>query len=387
MLDCQRALFDLPDHVHYLNCAYMAPMSRAVEAAGVVGLARKRRPYEFTPAHFFDESERLRALFGRLVGAPDGERVALVPSVSYGMAIVARNTPLAARQTIVVAHEQFPSNVYAWRKLCTQRGAELVTVEPAPGAADRAQSWNERLLAALDGRTAVVALPHVHWADGTRFDLEALGARARELGAALVVDGTQSVGALEFDVERVRPDALVCAGYKWLLGPYSLGYAYFGPRYDGGDPLEENWIAREGSEDFRALVQYHDAYQPGARRYDVGERSNLHLMPMAVAALEQVLDWRVERIQEYTRALASRLVARAAPLGFVAQAEPGRAGHLLGLRAPATLELASVAERLRAAEVHVSLRGQSIRVAPHLYNDERDVDALVDVLASSAAAS
>ena len=114
----------------------------------------------------------------------------------------------------------------------------------------------------------------MHWTDGTRFDLAAIGARAREVGAALVVDGTQSVGALPFDVQQLRPDALVCATYKWLMGPYSLGFAYLGPRFDDGEPLEETWIGRRGSENFKELVDYQDDYQPGALRYDVGERSN-----------------------------------------------------------------------------------------------------------------
>jgi len=124
----------------------------------------------------------------------------------------------------------------------------------------------------------------VHWTDGTRFDLVAIGRAARRVGAAFVVDGTQSVGALPFDVREIQPDALVCAGYKWLLGPYAMGAAYFGPRYDAGDPIEENWITRRGSDDFQRLVAYQDEYAPGAIRYDVGERSNFILLPMFIAA-------------------------------------------------------------------------------------------------------
>ncbi len=384
MPTCRRAEFDLPDDVHFLNCAYMSPMSRAVEKAGLEGLARKRRPYEILARHFFDDSESARALFARLVGAP-AERIAIVPSVSYAAAVVARNTKLERGQRIVIASEQFPSNVYAWRKLCAQRGGELVTVAPEAGSARRAESWNERLLAAIDERTALVALANVHWADGTRFELEALGARARSFGAALFVDGAQSVGALPIDVERVKPDALAAVGYKWLMGPYSLGYAYFGPRYDGGEPLEENWIARANSEDFRGLVSYRDEYQPGARRFDMGERSQLQAMPMAVAALEQVLAWGPANIQAYCSALTERLVEATAPLGFRAETATRRGGHLVGLRAPEGLDLDALGAHLSAAKVHVSLRGNAVRVAPHVYNDERDIDALVEVLSRAVA--
>ena len=130
----------------------------------------------------------------------------------------------------------------------------------------------------------MVALPHVHWTDGVRLDLEAIGRRAREVGAALVVDGTQSVGAMPFNVTSIQPDAVICAAYKWLTGPYSIGLAYYGQRYDDGVPSEETWIGRLGSEDFRRLVDYEDAYRPGAARYDVGECSNFVLIPMLIAA-------------------------------------------------------------------------------------------------------
>jgi selenocysteine lyase/cysteine desulfurase len=381
MLSCQKPLFSLPDDEHYLNCAYMSPLSAAVEAAGVAGVARKRVPSRLIPADFFTEADRARALFARLINAPDASRVAIVPAASYGLAIAARNLPIARGQSIVVTHEQFPANVYAWRSLAAATGAEMRTVAPADDAGGRGRSWNARLLEAIDARTAVVALGHVHWTDGTRFDLEAIGARARAVGAALIVDGTQSVGALPFDAAAIQPDAVVCAAYKWLMGPYSLGFAYFGPRFDHGTPLEETWIGRAGSEQFKDLVNYRDDYQPGAARYDVGERTNFALMPMAVAALEQVLEWQPERIQAYCASLTEPLMARVEALGYRVEETAFRGAHVFGLRAPAGVDVTAVGERLRARRVHVSLRGSAIRVSPHLYNDAADIEALADALA------
>ena len=283
MLSCQRSAFTLPDGVHYLNCAYMAPLAVAVRAAGIRGIDRRTAPHLIRPEDFFDESDHLRCLFSRVVNAPDPKRVAIVPSVSYGLAAVARNVPAARGDNVVVLEEQFPSNVYVWRRLCAERGLELRTIgAPPPDARGRALEWNIRLLSSIDRRTALVSVPHVHWADGTLFDLERVGERARDCDALLAVDGTQSVGAMPFDVQRVRPDALVCAGYKWLLGPYSTGLAWYGPAFDHGTPIEENWITRRGSEAFAELVRYRDEYQPAALRYDVGERSNFVLLPMLV---------------------------------------------------------------------------------------------------------
>ncbi|MCC7242296.1 MAG: aminotransferase class V-fold PLP-dependent enzyme [Acidobacteria bacterium] len=383
MLPCQKSLFDLPDDEHYLNCAYMSPLARAVEAAGAGGLARKRVPSRLSPTDFFAETDRARTLFARLVNVPDPRRIAVIPSASYGLAVVARNLPLAAGQNLVITHEQFPANVYPWRKRCAANGTELRVVGPPEAAAERGRLFNERLLEAIDARTVMVALGHVHWTDGTRFNLEAIGTRAREVGAALVVDGTQSVGAMPFDVERLQPDALVCAAYKWLMGPYSIGFAYYGPRFDAGEPLEETWIGRRGSENFKELVNYQDEYQPGALRYDVGERSNFVLMPMAIAALEQVLEWTPEAIQAYCAALTGDLVDRLRALGFGVEGLDGRGAHLFGLRTPPGVDIQALAATLAARCVHVSLRGSAVRVSPHVYNDARDVEALHDALAAS----
>lgn len=343
MLTCKREEFSLPDDLHYLNCAYMGPISRRTEEAGIEGVRRKRNPAAISAADFFTGTDQAREGFARLVGAREPGRVAVIPAVSYGMAIVARNTPLRRGQNVVVAEAQFPSNVYAWRRLCADAGGELRTVRAPVESARRGEEWNARLLEAVDGGTALVALPHVHWADGTRFDLEAVGARAREVGAALVVDGTQSIGALPFDLARIRPDALVCAGYKWLL-------------------------------------DYADEYAPGSRRFDVGEGSNFALMPMLTASMEQVLEWGAENVQAYCRALTGDLVAEAASLGYVVEDEAWRGAHLFGLRLPAGVQLPRLQALLRERNVAVSLRGDAVRVSPNVYNDARDVDALREVL-------
>jgi selenocysteine lyase/cysteine desulfurase len=380
MLSNQRHLFHLDDDVHYLNCAYMAPLLKSVEAAGQQALARRRAPHQILPEHFFHDAHKLRGLFARLVHCPDPQRVALVPSVSYGMAIVAKNLCTKPGQNIVVAQEQFPSNVYAWHTLAQERGLKLRTIAPPDRAKDRGQLWNERLWEAIDQDTALVALPHTHWADGTKFALGSLGARVHEVGGLLVVDGTQSVGALDFDVNEVRPDALVCAGYKWLMGPYSLGYAYFGEYFDQGKPLEEGWITRHNSEDFTGLVNYQPDYQPKALRYDVGERSNFVLVPMGIAALEQVLAWQPDRVQAYCAQLTQPLLEALPELGFAVEDPAWRGQHLLGLRLPPGLELERVRASLREHRLSVSFRGSAIRIAPHLYNDERDLAALVQAL-------
>lgn len=378
MLTSQKRAFRLPPDLHYLNCAYMSPLPTVAERAGVEAIRLKRNPTQIGPEDFFRDGDRLRHLFGGLVGA-DASSIAIMPSASYGVATAIRNLALGPGRRIVLAGEQFPGNVYGWRSAAARQGGEVRFVAPPPGSR-RGAAWNVRILEAIDRDTAAVSLGNVHWTDGTVFDLEAIGRRAREVGAALVVDGTQSVGARPFDVGVVQPDLLVCASYKWLLGPYSLALCYVGPRFARGVPLEETWIAREGSEDFKGLVEYVDVYQPGAVRFDVGERSNFILLPMQIAALELVLDWGPEGITRYGADLCEPLLSEAAELGYGVEDGSWRARHLFGIRMPPELDLKSVRAALEDRDVAVSLRGSALRVSVHLFNDAEDVGALLEVL-------
>ncbi len=380
-LSCQKHLFSLPKDSHYLNCAYMSPLSHRVEAAGLAGVRRKSVPAQITPADFFREGHKARDLFAQLVNASP-EHIALVPSVSYGMATVAKNLQIErgprAKNRIVTSAEQFPSNMYVWRRL-RDAGADLQVVS-APEGTPRYQGWNEALLEAIDETTTLVALPHVHWADGTRFDLEAIGAKAREVGAALIIDGTQSLGALPFDVAKLQPDALIAGSYKTLMGPYGLGFAYYGEQFLDGTPLEETWIARRGSEDFSRLVDYQDEYADGAVRFDVGERSNPILLPMLVAALEELLERRPERVQAYCADLFREPIRALCSHGYRVEDEASSSRHLFGVRLPQEVDLETLRTALEARHIYVSVRGDAVRVAPNVYNDEADAAALVEVL-------
>jgi len=372
-LTCQRGQFNIPAGLHYLNCAYMGPLPRVAEEAGILGLRMKRDPSSILPHHFFDTSLELRRLFSRLG-----------PGVSYSVAIAAKNLPLSSDQNVVLTYEQFPSNMHAWARKAQDVNADLRVIGP-PDTIHRGASWNEEILTAIDSATAVVSLPTVHWTDGTIFDLVEVGRRCREVGAALVVDGTQSIGALPFDVNVVRPDVLICSGYKWLLGPYSVGLTYFGPSFDDGEPLEETWIGREGSEDFEHLVDYKAGYQPGAIRYDIAQRSNFALLPVAVASLRLIIEWQPARIQAYCKGLTGNFFEEVEELGFTVEDAHWRSAHLFGLRMPKGLELVELQQALKARGVSASLRGSALRVSPNVYNDAEDVSALLEGLRQAVA--
>jgi selenocysteine lyase/cysteine desulfurase len=376
-LGSQRDLFEIPDNITYLNCAYMSPQLRRTRDIGEWAVTRKSRPWEITPEDFFEDVEVVRTLFARLVGG-DADGVAVIPSVSYGVSVAAANVPVQEGEKILILEDQFPSNVYSWRELASRQGANLVPV-PRPEDSD----WTGALIEEIDNNTAVVAVPNCHWTDGSLVDLSRVGKRVREVGAALVIDGIQSIGAMPFDVSEVRPDFLVAASYKWLLGPYGVGFMYVDEKHREGRPIEHNWVNRHNSEAFSQLVDYQEGFQPGARRFDVGERSNFVLLPMAAEALRQILDWEVENVSETTGTLTDLLEQMAEERGIATIPKERRARHLIGLRlgpdAPADL-----ATRLMRHNVFVSVRGPTVRVSPHLYNTEEEIERFFDVLETVA---
>lgn len=363
----------------YLNCSYIAPLLKDVEEAGIKAIQQRRQPTALTPDQFFRESDEVRELLGKMIGA-EPSRIVMIPSVSYGMANVIQNLNLVAGEEILLAAEQFPSNYYPWQRLASKTNTVIRTAGPDPESHSRGKSWNENILQAINEKTAVVGISNVHWADGTRFDLVRIREKASSVGAKLIIDGTQSIGALPFDVTEIKPDALICAGYKWLMGPYSLGFAYYGPAFDDGIPIEENWINRKNSEDFTGLINYQEEYQPGSLRYEVGEHSNFILVPMFHAALKKVSAWSPEFIQDYCRNLTGSSIDQIRELGYKVDEEPYRASHVFGIRLPSNVNAQELKSALQEENIFVSFRGDAIRVAPNVYNMEEDMAHLVKIL-------
>ena len=381
MIEQVRSAFAVPDDVAYFNTASLAPALHAVLDAGAAALERRAQPWTITPSDWFDEVEELRSRVAVLFGDPGGDGVALVPSTSYGFATAARNLSPGAGEAVVVLAEEYPSGIYTWRRLAARSGARIVTVTREPG-----QDWADAVESVLDAmgeRTAIVSVPQVHWTDGAWVDLDRVAARAHALDAALVIDASQSLGAVPCDVTALRPDFVVAVGYKWLLGPFGRGYLWVAPEHRDGEPLEENWIVRAGSEDFARLVDYRDEYQPGARRFDQGQRTAFELTPMALVAVGQLLEWGVDAVGAHLGEITGTIVDRVRDLGL--DPPVGRRGpHLIGLPIPEQSRdrvVAALAER----GVHAAVRGEVLRVAPHRHVTGADVDRLVDALAAALA--
>ena len=373
MIRSQRHLFDIPDDIAWINCAQHAPALGRVYEAGLSGLGRKRHPWTLGPAQYQDDIARLRGLFARLIGA-QADDISIAPSASYGLSTAAQNLEVGEGRRVLVLESQFPSHIYPWRHAVARDGGEVVTL-PRPQDGD----WTAAVLAALDERVAVVALPQHHWTDGSRIDLDAVAPAARACGAAFVLDLSQSLGVVPVDVAALQPDFLCSVAYKWLLGPYSFAFLYSAPHRQDGMPLEQAWSNRADS-DVADITDYRDDFLSGARRYDVGERGNYITVPMAIAGLEQVLDWGPAAIAESTAPMVDEIARRAEDLGLVATPKTARAPHFLGLRFPAGPP-SGLIERLRGEGVYISQRGDALRVSPHLWNTPEDIDRLFAALA------
>lgn len=375
-MKCQRKKFLLGRKEAYLNGAYMSPLLKKVENAGRNGIAGKRRPHKISGEDFFHDIEVTKDFYAQLVNCDNPERMVVVSSASYGIATVANNISIQKGENIVVTGGQFPSNIYSWMSLCEKNGAELKMVQAPNTIEHRGKKWNEDILSAIDENTKAVSIGHIHWADGTLFDLLAIRAATKKVGAAMIIDGTQSVGALPFDIQTIQPDALVCAGYKWLMGPYGIGMAYYGEMFDQGNPIEENWINRKNSDDFGNLVNYESHYREGAARYGAGEQSSFILLPMLKEAIKQLNKWKPENIQAYCETLVKEPLEQIKDLGLFVEDPKFRSAHLFGIQCP-TDKLESIQRAFKKHKVSVSFRGDFVRVSPHVYNDERDMNRLV----------
>ena len=376
----QRHLFDIPSGVAYFNTAYNSPLLNASRARLVAAAGAKSRAWERGAPDFFADAERVRELAAGLFGG-DSDGYAIIPAASYGVSSAARaiEPTLQAGDRIVVVEGEFPSNVLPWRRVARETGAVVVTV-PTPGDGD----WTAAILVALARGARVAALGNCHWTNGARLDLVTIAEGCRAVSAALVLDNTQSWGAMPLDLNSVQPDFVVASGYKWLLCPYGFSLMYVGPAWRDARPLEETWLARTKAEDFTALVNYSDTYMPGARRFDAGEKCTA-LLPGAIAALEQLQAWGVAQVAESLGAANQRIQMRLEALGFELPPVAQRCPHLFGAHLPKGYS-GDLIGTLRANNVFVSQRGSSIRFAPHLHVTEDDINQLFGALAKAGIA-
>ncbi len=376
MLPSQRALFDIPREVCFLNAAAWSPLPLAVQEAGRAAVGRKGQPWKLDGAFFQAQYERARKAAAALIGASPDD-VALVSSVGYGVATAGKVLPIARGSRVIVLQNDHTSPVLEWISRSETGGFTVDTVtQPTDG------DWTSAVLEAIERKGAaplsLVSISSVHWSDGGALDMPRIAAAAKKQGAALLVDATHDAGVRRIDVRTLDPDFLIFPTYKWVLGPYGRAFMYVAKRWQNGVPLEQTAAARKqvSAED---TIYFRDtSYREDARRYDMGERDHFISLEMASIGMEMMAGWGNDAIVERLSMLTGRLADGLGNLGVRLLDPRLRAPHIICAAFPEGMPL-DFPKRLAAENVYAAPRLGRLRISPHVYNDEQDVDRFVDV--------
>lgn len=376
MLPCQRALFDIPREICYLNAASYSPLPLAVQEAGHAGVARKGQPWKLPATVAGQQYERTRAAAAKLINA-DPDDVALISSVSYGVASAAKMLTVPKGSRVILLKDDHSSPVLEWTTRAPAEGFTVETVEP-----DDDGDWTAALLQAIERKGAppvgLASISSLHWSDGGAIDIDRIAAALKRQGAALLIDATQGAGIMDLDVRRIDPDFLVFPTYKWVLGPYGRAFLYVAKRHQGGVPLEQTGAGRRAISSETTPYMRDTAFVANARRFDMGERDWFITLEMAAIGMELVASWGREAITARLRMLTSRIAEGLRNTGVLILDERLRVPHILSLTFPQGLP-SGLVERLAAENVHVAPRLGRLRISPHVYNDEADADRFVEV--------
>jgi selenocysteine lyase/cysteine desulfurase len=377
MLPSQRALFDIPREVCFLNAAAWSPLPLAAQEAGRTGVARKGRPWLIDAAFAGQQHERARVAAARLINADPGD-IALISSIAYGVATAAKALAVPAGSRVLVLQDDHSSPVLEWMTRAGAGGFTVETIE-RPGDGD----WTRAVVAAIERRgaapIALASISSVHWSDGGLVDLGSVGAALRARGAALLVDATHSAGVLTMDVRTLDPDFVIFPTYKWLVGPYGRAFLYVARRRQESVPLEQTSYGRRSVRAEQDTYFADTRYVTDARRFDMGERDHFITLEMASIGMEMMAAWGSAAVVERLAMLTARLADGLHGLDVVIPETRVRAPHILCLGFPGGMP-GGLIERLAAESIYVAPRLGRMRISPHVYNDEQDVDRFVAVM-------
>ena len=378
MLASQRALFEMPRHICYLNAASYSPLPLRTQEAGRAAVGRKCTPWTLEPTFANGQHERARAAAARLIHA-DPADMALIPSISYGVATAAKVLTIDRGARVIVLENDHSSPVLEWQ---TRAGAQGFAVETIRRPDDG--DWTSAVLAAIERSGAapvgLASISSVHWSDGGLIDIEKVGAALRQRGASFLIDATHSAGVLTMDVRRLDPDFVIFPTYKWLLGPYGRAFLYIARRHQGGIPLEQTSFGRRDVHAENAVYFADVSYLPDARRFDMGERDHFISMEMASIGMEMMAEWGASAVVQRLLMLTERIAEGLRGIAVSAPEPHLRAPHILSLGFKNGMPTGLV-EGLATEEIYVATRLGRMRISPHVFNDEADADRFVAALA------
>jgi cysteine desulfurase/selenocysteine lyase len=359
----------------YLNAASIALMPEIVAEAAV---GWQRRFGMLGTVHLDEESEAkvfdtLRQAGAHLLGAQP-EEIACASNASEILCSLAWALSPGPEENVVSAHVEFPSVVYPWLRVAQLTGCDVRLASERDHLVDPSE-----LIELIDDRTCAVCISHVEYATGQRLNLSALAQVAHSHGAILIVDATQSAGAVPIDVMADDVDILVTSGYKWLCAP--LGSAILFVRRDLHEKLQPGLVGWRSTEQVGLHFEAdHIEWASSARRFEFGTIAYGLTIGLATA-IEYLLDVGIDKIHSYNLALADRLVKGLADLGahFISPSVDTPHSSIITVRFPG-YDSAPIARRLNEEGVVVAPRIGGIRISPHLYNTAGDIDRALEIL-------
>ncbi len=358
----------------YLDCAYQGAFPKVTTERVHQAIELKSLPYLLKEDAYFGLPDRVRARIAALVGADAGE-ITITTSATQGIGIVAAGLNFVPGDEVVISSSNFPSNLFTWLHL-RRKGVGVKVITPIDGAVTVDQVASQ-----LTARTRVLALEWVSYFSGFRMDIAAMGSLIHERGGILVLDGSQGVGANELNLRALPVDVMACAGYKWMLGPYGTGFAFVARKVQSRfDVPVVNWHSVEGAANFASLPKNDLKLVPDARVFDAGETGNFINLCALEASLDYLSGVTVGAVNDHCRRILKRAEEGLRSHGYTLSAGtwPGHESTILCFRAATPEVTAELHKKLTANHISVSLRHGLIRISPYLYNDEADIDRLLE---------
>src|SRR6266536_1150195 len=329
MLPSQRALFEIPRQICYLNAASYSPLPLRTLEAGRAAVGRKGTPWTLEAGFANAQHEGARTAAARLIHAEPSDS-ALIPSISYGVATAAKLLTIPRGTRVLVLENDHSSPVLEWQARAEAAGFAVETIRQ-PGDGD----WTSAVLAAIErsgaAPVALASISSVHWSDGGLIDLEKVAAALRRQGALFLIDATQGAGVLPLDVKQLDPDFVIFPTYKWLLGPYGRAFLYIAKRHQDGMPLEQTSAGRRDIRAENAVYFTDTSYVGDSRRFDMGERDHFISMEMAAIGMEMIAEWGAAPIAQRLAMLTDRIAEGVRDLGVSLLHRHLRAPHILCL--------------------------------------------------------
>ncbi|MES2197659.1 MAG: aminotransferase class V-fold PLP-dependent enzyme [Pseudomonadota bacterium] len=377
MLASQRDHFDIPRDICYLNSASYSPLPLKTLEAGREAVGRKGRPWTLDAGFAGRQHDRARVAAARLINA-DAADIALIPSISYGVATAAKLLTIPRGARVLVLENDHSSPVLEWHARAEAQGFSVETIRQ-PDDAD----WTSAVSAAIErpgaAPVALASISSVHWSDGGLIDLDKIATALRRQGALFLIDATQSAGVLPLDVRQLDPDFVIFPTYKWLLGPYGRAFLYIARRHQDGTPLEQTSAGRRDVRAENAVYLSDTSYVGDASRFDMGERDHFVSMEMASIGMEMMAQWGAAAIAQRLATLTERIAEGVRELGVAVPQRHVRAPHILCLGFKDVTAKALV-EGLATEGIYVAPRLGRMRISPHVFNDEADCDRFVAAL-------